>query len=215
MAETTTYLNYFYDSVAASSDYLSYFYNSLPGISWSSNNLFHNMEIDFIEKDESYEINVDLPGISNNDISVEINGGILTIIAERKPECSTNNTYHSKRNSGRFHRAVQLNKNTRQNDIETSYSNGVLHIMVKKYDDSPKRIPIKQDNSYIPPPRSSHDRTSHDRTSSSRTSSSRIQSTSVVQTPQPAQYSQSEPNYEAYKPKSDSRKQRHIIATDY
>ena len=45
---------------------------------------FGNMKCDIYEKDGNYNIEMDVPGFSKQDISIEANNGYLTITAEKK-----------------------------------------------------------------------------------------------------------------------------------
>lgn len=99
---------------------------------------------------KSIEIYTFVPGLSPENIEVNIERGVLTISAERKsvlPESSGENksTVHiSERFSGRFRRVVTLPEDADADSVEASYREGVLHITIKRKEvTQARRISIK------------------------------------------------------------------------
>src|SRR2546423_951626 len=88
---------------------------------------------------------VDLPGISEDKISVELDDGALTISAERErtQEESDERLYRYERRYGTFSRTVGVPQGVTESDISADYKNGVLEVHVKKPEQpKPKRIQI-------------------------------------------------------------------------
>ena len=87
----------------------------------------------------------DLPGVTQDKISVELNEGTLTVSAERvRTEEVTDDHYHRlERRFGTFARTVGLPKGVSDDAITASYVDGVLTVHVRKPElAKPKRIEI-------------------------------------------------------------------------
>ena len=101
--------------------------------------------VDVWETDTELVYAFDLPGIPEDDISVEVEDGSLTITAERKQtsEHSGDRFYRFERRHGTFTRTVGLPQGTSEDGIKADYRNGVLEIRVAKPEQAkPRRIQI-------------------------------------------------------------------------
>lgn len=81
-----------------------------------------------------YYINVEMPGISKDQIKVELNNNILSISAERKEEKKHEDEkqYYSEFSYGSFYRAMTLPSQVDEKKIDATFENGVLHLKVSK-----------------------------------------------------------------------------------
>ena len=89
----------------------------------------------------------DLPGIAEDQISIEVKDDTLTISAERErtEETSEDGFYRYERRYGTFARAVGLPQAVDQEKIVARYEDGVLEIRVPKPEEQqPKRIALKK-----------------------------------------------------------------------
>lgn len=89
----------------------------------------------------------DLPGIPEEQISIEIKDDTLTVSAERaqSQETSEDGFYRFERRFGTFARAVGLPQGVDQDRIAARYENGVLEIRVPKPEEQqPKRITLSK-----------------------------------------------------------------------
>ena len=89
----------------------------------------------------------DLPGIPENEISIEVNDETLTISAERAKTEETNEDgfYRFERRYGTFARAVGLPQGVDQDNISARYENGVLEVRVPKPEEpKPKKIELSK-----------------------------------------------------------------------
>jgi HSP20 family protein len=87
----------------------------------------------------------DLPGISEDKISVELDDGALTVSAERErtQEVSDERFYRFERRFGSFSRTIGVPQGTTDDAISANYQNGVLEVHVRKPEQpKPKRIQI-------------------------------------------------------------------------
>jgi len=88
---------------------------------------------------------LDLPGIPEDDISVEFEDGALTVAAqrERKEELSEDQLYRFERRFGTYSRTFGLPQGVTEDQINADYKNGVLEIHVAKPEQpKPRRIQI-------------------------------------------------------------------------
>jgi len=101
--------------------------------------------LDAWETEDEIVYAVDLPGISEEEISIELADGALTITAqrERAREESDERFYRYERRYGTFSRTVGVPQGVTESDISADYKSGVLEVHVKRPDQpKPKRIQI-------------------------------------------------------------------------
>jgi HSP20 family protein len=101
--------------------------------------------MDLVEKDDHLELRADLPGMSEDDVDIEIKDGLLTISGERKAaEEETREGYRRvERAFGSFIRSVTLPEGVDPNDVKANFENGVLEIDIPKPKESePTRVQI-------------------------------------------------------------------------
>ena len=90
--------------------------------------------LDVEEDKESITIKADLPGLRKEDISITVDGNILTIRGERKSETEKKEKdYHrAERFYGVFERSLDLGTSVDQSKIKAKYSEGVLEVILPK-----------------------------------------------------------------------------------
>lgn len=90
------------------------------------------MPVTVWEDEQAYHIELDVPGVSEEDIKLAYESGVLTIGFERKaPEVP--NLRMNERIFGRFERALQLPEDIDPDGIDAELGNGVLHVTVPKH----------------------------------------------------------------------------------
>ena len=101
--------------------------------------------VDYMEKDDEFVIQVDLPGMKLEDIDIQFHGDTLTIKGERKLEQEGDRGYHHReRYYGSFYRSFSFGVPVEAEKITASYKNGVLEVHVPKAAEArPKRIPVQ------------------------------------------------------------------------
>ena len=89
---------------------------------------------DLIESDSHYILRADLPGLSEDDVNVELDGNILTVSGERRSSSEDRKAgYHRvERSYGSFRRAVRLPEGVDGGAITATFDKGVLEITVPK-----------------------------------------------------------------------------------
>ena len=94
------------------------------------------MKTDVRETNEGYEVDVDLPGFSKDEIHLELNSGYLTISTEKslekRDEEKNGKLLRQERYSGVMQRSFFVGDAIREEDVKASYENGVLHLMIPK-----------------------------------------------------------------------------------
>lgn len=91
--------------------------------------------LDIIEKEDKYEVQVDLPGVDKNDINLSYKNGTLTIEASTSTSSESKDgdkVIHKERYEGKMLRSFTLGEQVRQEDIDASFTDGVLTVMVPK-----------------------------------------------------------------------------------
>lgn len=96
---------------------------------------------DIAETDEAYLIRVDVPGISKDDLEIELKEDTLTVSGERRQEREERGkSYHRvERSRGRFYRAFKLPQASPTDDVEARLKNGVLTLAVPKREEARAR----------------------------------------------------------------------------
>ncbi|MBV9820079.1 MAG: Hsp20/alpha crystallin family protein [Solirubrobacterales bacterium] len=100
---------------------------------------------DLIESDTHYVLRADLPGISEDDIHVELDNDVLTISGERRTEQRrSENGYHRiERSSGSFRRSVRLPKGVDAEQIAANFDKGVLEVSIPKPEQvKPRKVAV-------------------------------------------------------------------------
>jgi len=107
-------------------------------------------QLDIAEREKSYVLSVDLPGIDPKDIDLSAQDDSLTIRArrERRVENDDDQRFHRvERSFGRFERTLSLPVDADTDNIRAEFVNGVLEVTVPRRDDiesvGGRRIEIK------------------------------------------------------------------------
>ncbi len=94
------------------------------------------MKTDIQELEDSYLLDIDIPGFSKEDIHAELNDGYLTVSAkkeEKKEETENKNKYiHRERYYGECKRRYFVGKNITEEDIKASFKQGTLRLEFPK-----------------------------------------------------------------------------------
>jgi len=91
-------------------------------------------QVDAIETEKDFQIQVALPGFKKEDIHLEFQEGKLTISGERKfnTEKKENKYHFIETNYGNFNRSFFLPDNINEGAIEANFENGILAVVVPK-----------------------------------------------------------------------------------
>jgi len=100
------------------------------------------MKVDVKDEGDCYTLEADMPGVSKDDLKVEVANGMLTIAAnydESKEEKGEDDKYvYRERRCGSMRRAFNV-EGIREEDITAEFKDGVLKLILPKQE--PKAIP--------------------------------------------------------------------------
>jgi len=93
------------------------------------------------ETQDYFLLSLDLPGVSEKDIRIDMHDGRLSISGERRSEQkeSSGQFRRVERSYGRFERAFQLPVQVQEDKVQARFENGVLEIMIPKSEQSKAR----------------------------------------------------------------------------
>ena len=100
------------------------------------------MRTDIREKDDEFDLTIDLPGFKKDDVSAELKDGYLTVTAqtsstsEEKDEKGT--WIRQERFSGKCSRSFFVGEDIEEEDIRAKFEDGLLKITVPKVHPQPK-----------------------------------------------------------------------------
>lgn len=99
---------------------------------------------DVYESDSGYHIDLELPAISRDDVSVLVKDGVLSVSGERKSTTGDARLHRAERVYGAFERRFRLPENADEQAIEATASDGVLRLVIgKREQDGPRRIEVQ------------------------------------------------------------------------
>ncbi len=94
------------------------------------------MKTDIKEKDDNYEMSIELPGFKKDEITVELENGYLTISAAKGIDKDENDKkgrlISQERYAGSMQRSFYVGNNLTKEDIDATYRHGVLTLSVPK-----------------------------------------------------------------------------------
>lgn len=106
------------------------------------------MKTDVREKEDSYELDVDLPGFKKDEITVQLKDGYLTLSAAKgldKDELDDQGNFiRRERYAGSMSRSFYVGDTVTEEDVHAKYEDGILKLSVPKK--APKTI---ENNGYI------------------------------------------------------------------
>ena len=101
--------------------------------------------MDLLESGDDFVLKADLPGMSEEDVSIELEDSTLTISGERKAEqrAEGEGYYRVERSTGSFSRSLTLPKGVDPEAVSARFDRGVLEVRIPKpAERKPRRISI-------------------------------------------------------------------------
>jgi len=102
--------------------------------------------VDIYETNDALVFTADLPGVSKDDVSIEVHQNTLTLRGERKHAAEVkDDRYHRvERAYGPFQRSFVLPTMVNQEKVEATYRDGILELRLPKLETAkPRRIAIQ------------------------------------------------------------------------
>ena len=109
-------------------------------------------QVEMFEREGQLVLRADLPGLTKDDVKVEVTDDALTISGERKSEHEEKGEgyYRSERSYGSFYRQIPLPEGVNADDANATFRNGVLEITMqapqRQTERSSRRLEIKEGN---------------------------------------------------------------------
>jgi len=101
--------------------------------------------MDLVEADEHFVLRADLPGMSEEDVNIEVEERVLTVSGERKANYETNKDgfHRVERAFGAFSRSLTLPEGINPEAVEANFDRGVLEVRIPKPEQpKPRKISI-------------------------------------------------------------------------
>jgi HSP20 family protein len=106
-------------------------------------------QVEVIERDNQLLIRADLPGLTSDDIDVDISDDTLVIRGERRDESEeeVQGRYHTERSYGSFYRRIPLPTGIDVGEATADFHNGVLEIQLpapQRQEQKQRRLEIRE-----------------------------------------------------------------------
>jgi len=111
-----------------------------PGKAWAP-------VVDILETDSELIVRAEIPGVSREEIDIEVTSESLTIRGDRKfDEASREKYLRVERPYGQFQRSFTIGVPVQPDKVKASYREGVLEVVVPKAEEvKPKKIQVTAD----------------------------------------------------------------------
>ncbi len=100
----------------------------------------HMPKVEVKENGKSYTVAVELPGLDEKEVKVEVDDDLLTISGEKKVERTDDKTHYSERSYGSFTRSFTLPADADRNGISATFAKGVLTLEIAKAANPPAQV---------------------------------------------------------------------------
>jgi len=101
--------------------------------------------MDLVETEDTYVLRADLPGMGEDDVTIEVENSVLTVSGERKAEHEAKGEgyYRVERAFGGFSRSLTLPEGVDPEAVAATFDKGVLEVRIPKPEQTkPKRVSI-------------------------------------------------------------------------
>jgi len=105
-----------------------------------------NPALDMTEREDRYVLQLELPGISPDDVRITLDDNVLTIQGEKQRggDSDQEDRAYRERRYGKFERSFYLNDDVDKDQIEAQYAQGVMTLTLPKTKKSvPRDIPVQ------------------------------------------------------------------------
>ena len=109
-------------------------------------NANREMKTDVREKEDGYEIDMDLPGFKKDQVELTLENGYLTVTAnkgfDKDEKDKQGRMIRQERYVGSMQRSFYVGDNMTEEDVKAHFEDGVLHLNLPKKD--AKKVPEKK-----------------------------------------------------------------------
>ena len=102
-------------------------------------------KVDIIDYKDTIKIISEIPGLTKNDISVEVKDGVLTISGNKatKDEADTKGTYlYRELKHSSFKRSFTLGDSLNTDNVEAKFEDGILNVSIPKLEPKEEQIQV-------------------------------------------------------------------------
>ena len=101
-------------------------------------------EFDIRETDDAFVLQGDIPGLTQKDLEVRVEDGVLSVSGERPQPAAEVRFSQRERPRGKFRRSFRLGDTVDDENVKASYAGGVLELTLPKREpvDTPRLIPV-------------------------------------------------------------------------
>ena len=92
--------------------------------------------VNSVENNESFEIDLAVPGMKKDDFTIELNDKVLVISSEKTNSVENDNMRLNEFNYSSFQRSFRVPESVEIDKIKANYKNGILKIKLPKKKDS-------------------------------------------------------------------------------
>lgn len=119
-------------------DIFTNFFNEISSWPSSYNDRVLSPRTDIVENDSDYSLEMELPGVIQDNIDLKIDNNILTIEGkkEQSSEKKDHNYHMQERYYGSFYRSISLPSNIDDEHIEAQVKDGVVSVKIPKKEQS-------------------------------------------------------------------------------
>ena len=140
------YLMYFRDMTLDDEDLFRPFFSKEVEVLFGENAALGYPAVEIKEDEKNYYLEAETPGLSEKEMEVTIEDGVLTLSGERKTETEKKEgkVHRTERYYGQFSRSFGIPENVKAEEITAHYENGVLKLTLPKGEEAePQRVEIK------------------------------------------------------------------------
>ena len=109
-------------------------------------NAKREMKTDVREKEDGYEIDMDLPGFKKDQVELSLENGYLTVTAnkgfDKDEKDDKGRMIRQERYAGSMQRSFYVGDNMTEEDVKARFEDGVLHLDLPKKD--ARKVPEKK-----------------------------------------------------------------------
>jgi HSP20 family protein len=103
-------------------------------------------KVNIVENEKGYTISAELPGVSKDDIDIDLKDNTLSIKGEKKAVTKDEKENYIRVESiyGKFERSFSVSDDIDRNGVNASFNDGVLTLVLNKKEESkPKQIKVE------------------------------------------------------------------------
>lgn len=120
----------------------------MPGLAGAGAMSWPSVEVS--DNDREVRISAEIPGMSEKDVELTLDDGVLSIRGEKKSQNEDKDRGYSERWYGRFERRIALPAGVEEEKAEASFRDGVLTVTLPKSPEvaSRRKIPINAETKH-------------------------------------------------------------------